>query len=282
MKAHCGDHIADDNEQCDGGESCTANCRIIVPVRGAVCGDGFPEGTEQCDDGNTFNGDGCSADCRKEVARPACGNTILESGEDCDDGNTVPGDGCSKTCLKEPKQVKEIPKPVQVAIETLDADIVIVNPTEIANALKFVDNTNPCAMMVRKGKNSEATVVRSLAEKQGIRIVQDIPLAHTLFDTIAEKSYVTGILCGKINALKKPSLPKMVAQKPVPLPVPKAIVQKAPMQPTTTAYGYYNYAMLMPIATGKPPAGQTGPEALIIAVAGASGGLSWVRRKLKK
>jgi cysteine-rich repeat protein len=49
---------------------------------------------EDCDDGNTVGGDGCSADCSREV----CGNGVLDPNEQCDDGNTVDGDGCTATC----------------------------------------------------------------------------------------------------------------------------------------------------------------------------------------
>ena len=49
---------------------------------------------EDCDDGNTVRGDGCSADCSREV----CGNGVLDPNEQCDDGNTVDGDGCTATC----------------------------------------------------------------------------------------------------------------------------------------------------------------------------------------
>lgn len=268
-KARCGDHIADSGEQCDGGNNCTSSCTVIPAPRFAVCGDRLMEGNEQCDDGNHSNGDGCSATCMKELPpAPVCGNGKLESGEECDDQNKTSGDGCSERCTK------EIVKPPLVAVETLDADVVIVNPTEIANALKFVENTNPCALMVRKGKELDAGVIRALATKQGIPIVTDVRLAHSLFDSIPEKTYVTGVLCENINILKKPPL-----KEPE---VPRATVQKTPVAPTTTAYGYYNYATLTPIIAGKAPEGKTGPEVLVIAIAGAAGGMSWARRKKKQ
>jgi len=34
-------------------------------------------------------------------AGPVCGNAVVEAGEQCDDGNTRDGDGCSATCTKE-------------------------------------------------------------------------------------------------------------------------------------------------------------------------------------
>lgn len=41
-----------------------ARGKTLVPI---ACGNGILEGTEECDDGNTINGDGCSAQCKKEV-----------------------------------------------------------------------------------------------------------------------------------------------------------------------------------------------------------------------
>lgn len=41
-----------------------ARGKTLVPI---ACGNGIIEGTEECDDGNTTNGDGCSAQCKKEV-----------------------------------------------------------------------------------------------------------------------------------------------------------------------------------------------------------------------
>ncbi len=70
----------------------------------AFCGNGTRERGEECDDGNHADGDGCSAECTKEIG---CGNGILEvtadaSGiyraEECDDDNIADGDGCSSDC----------------------------------------------------------------------------------------------------------------------------------------------------------------------------------------
>ena len=75
-------------------------CELYSQQCTNVCGDGIVSGPEQCDDGNNKDGDGCSADCRKE-GEDVCGDGIVTAGEECDDGNTVDGDGCSATCKKE-------------------------------------------------------------------------------------------------------------------------------------------------------------------------------------
>ena len=72
----------------------------IVANAHALCGDGTKQGTEQCDNGpaNADAPDVCRTDCRL----PACGDGILDTGEECDDGNKDDGDGCSAKCKLEP------------------------------------------------------------------------------------------------------------------------------------------------------------------------------------
>jgi TonB family protein len=58
----------------DRSESvCTENCSpsvVVAPPAAAACGNGAVEAGEQCDDGNLQSGDGCSASCAREPARP--------------------------------------------------------------------------------------------------------------------------------------------------------------------------------------------------------------------
>lgn len=95
----CGNAALEPPEQCDdgnaaAGDGCRADCTR------ELCGDGRRDPAEQCDDGNTANGDGCSATCTVERV-PACGDAILDAGEQCDDGNATPGDGCRADCTRE-------------------------------------------------------------------------------------------------------------------------------------------------------------------------------------
>jgi cysteine-rich repeat protein len=75
-------------------------CELYSEQCTNVCGDGIVTGDEECDDGNNWDGDGCSANCKKQGAL-FCGDGIVSGDEECDDGNTVDGDGCSATCKKE-------------------------------------------------------------------------------------------------------------------------------------------------------------------------------------
>jgi len=103
----CGNKIIESGEECDdgntvSGDGCSADCKKELVF--TVCGNGIKESGEECDDGNIDSGDGCSAKCTKELVFPVCGNKIIESGEECDDGNIVSGDGCSAKCTKEQLQ----------------------------------------------------------------------------------------------------------------------------------------------------------------------------------
>ncbi|OGJ60618.1 hypothetical protein A3C37_00115 [Candidatus Peribacteria bacterium RIFCSPHIGHO2_02_FULL_53_20] len=42
------------------------------------------------------------------------------------------------------------------------------------------------------------------------------------------------------------------------------------------------WASLQPIALSRPPAGDTGPAAIVVIAAGAGSGLAWVKRKRRK
>jgi fibro-slime domain-containing protein len=99
----CGDGNVDaPNEQCDDGVNlstyggCAPGC-----VNGPSCGDGIvqPE-HEECDDGvfAAMYG-GCAPGCK---LGPRCGDQVVQNPpETCDDGNRVNGDGCKANCIKE-------------------------------------------------------------------------------------------------------------------------------------------------------------------------------------
>lgn len=63
------------------------------------------------------------------------------------------------------------------------ADVVIVNPTHIAVVLKYSDNL-PAPQLVAKGADFVADKIRELAKEHNIPIVQNIPLARTIYKTM--------------------------------------------------------------------------------------------------
>ena len=263
----CGDGVVDFNEQCDGGLGCQENC-IFASAFGQ-CGNGIVERGEQCDDGGNFSGDGCSRFCQFEYPEfipSVCGNGEVEQGEQCDDGNTYNKDGCSNSCINE------------VVIQTgfnLDADIVIVNPTKIANALKFIPGDSPCATLVVKGLDGEADSIRNAAKKQGITVLQNITLARSIYNAFEAGDEISNGLCNQINLLKpdRPSAPEVDDE-----PIEIIFEAEVPDQPTIPE----DPMLTADISDDSPthaPVGDTGPATAAILVSGIAGGAAWIRKK---
>jgi flagellar biosynthetic protein FlhB len=63
--------------------------------------------------------------------------------------------------------------------EVADADVLLVNPTHVAVALKY-DPAKGAPRVVAKGAGEVAARLRALAEEARVPMVQDIPLARAL------------------------------------------------------------------------------------------------------
>lgn len=63
------------------------------------------------------------------------------------------------------------------------ADVVVVNPTHFAVALKY-DGSKPAPEVVAKGQDLIALQIRKLAEEHGVPIVEDKPLARSLHKSV--------------------------------------------------------------------------------------------------
>jgi flagellar biosynthetic protein FlhB len=63
--------------------------------------------------------------------------------------------------------------------EVADADVLLVNPTHVAVALKY-DPEKGAPRVVAKGSGEMAARLRALAEENRVPMVQDIPLARAL------------------------------------------------------------------------------------------------------
>jgi flagellar biosynthetic protein FlhB len=75
------------------------------------------------------------------------------------------------------------------------ADVVITNPTQLAVALKYDQEMMNSPQVVAKGERLIAKKIREIAKAHGIPIVEDKPLARSLFkmcdigDLVPEKLY---------------------------------------------------------------------------------------------
>lgn len=62
-----------------------------------------------------------------------------------------------------------------------DADVVVTNPTHFAVALKYDNKNMGAPRVVAKGADFLAARIREVAKENGVQIVEDPPLARTLF-----------------------------------------------------------------------------------------------------
>ena len=63
------------------------------------------------------------------------------------------------------------------------ADVVVVNPTHLAIAIQYDEKSMNAPQVTAKGHESMAKAIRDLAEKSGVPVTRNVPLAHSLFAT---------------------------------------------------------------------------------------------------
>jgi flagellar biosynthesis protein FlhB len=61
------------------------------------------------------------------------------------------------------------------------ADVVIVNPTHLAIAIQYDEQSMNAPQVTAKGREAMAKSIRELAEKSGVPVTRNVPLAHSLF-----------------------------------------------------------------------------------------------------
>lgn len=71
------------------------------------------------------------------------------------------------------------------------ANVVVVNPTHVAVALYYDSDETPLPVVVAKGQDEVAMVIRTIAEQENIPIVQDIPLARRLYEATPVDGFIT-------------------------------------------------------------------------------------------
>ena len=66
-----------------------------------------------------------------------------------------------------------------------NADVVITNPTHYAVALKYSpENDDSAPIVVAKGIDNIALIIRRIAEENDVPIYEDPPLAQALYKTV--------------------------------------------------------------------------------------------------
>ena len=71
---------------------------------------------------------------------------------------------------------------INSADNTSKSDVVIKNPTHLAVGLRYRQNDTPLPMVTVKGRGGHARFILKVAEKEGIPILENVPLAHTLYE----------------------------------------------------------------------------------------------------
>jgi flagellar biosynthetic protein FlhB len=64
------------------------------------------------------------------------------------------------------------------------ADVVVTNPTNYAVALKYESEKHTAPVVVAKGQRLVALKIREIAEENDVPIVENPPLARTLYRTV--------------------------------------------------------------------------------------------------
>jgi len=103
-----------------------------------------------------------------------------------------------------------------IAAAVPQADVVITNPTHLAVALRFDQNTMPGPMVVALGADEMAARIREIAKDNEVPLVENKPLAQALYhdtkvgDIIPEKHYyAVALILSKVMRLNEARREKM-------------------------------------------------------------------------
>ena len=70
---------------------------------------------------------------------------------------------------------------IDSAENTSQSDVVIKNPTHLAIGLRYQQEKTPLPMVTVKGRGGHARFIIKIAEKEGIPVLENVPLAHALY-----------------------------------------------------------------------------------------------------
>ena len=78
------------------------------------------------------------------------------------------------------------------------AKVLVTNPTHYAVALDYEQGRTPLPVILAKGEGLLAQRMIEVAKQEGIPIMQNVPLAHNLFENGTENSYIPKDLIGPV------------------------------------------------------------------------------------
>ena len=97
------------------------------------------------------------------------------------------GDPLIKAKLREKQRLMSMRRMMQAVPE---ATVVITNPTHLAVALKYDDDVMPAPQIIAKGAGYVAETIKEKAQENNIPIMQDKPLARSLYTVTEIGDYV--------------------------------------------------------------------------------------------
>jgi flagellar biosynthesis protein FlhB len=98
-----------------------------------------------------------------------------------DEAKTREGDPLIKARIR--KQQKEIAQNRMMA-DVQKADVIVTNPTHLACALKYDPNKYAAPILLAKGQDFVAQRIREIAKEHRIPIIENKPLARTIYKTM--------------------------------------------------------------------------------------------------
>lgn len=85
--------------------------------------------------------------------------------------------------------------------QSREATVLITNPTHLAIALRYNEEETPLPMVLAKGEGALAERMIQAAREAGVPVMQNIPLAHSLFNEASIDQYIPSDLIEPVAAV---------------------------------------------------------------------------------
>jgi type III secretion protein U len=87
--------------------------------------------------------------------------------------------------------------------QSREATVLVTNPTHLAIALKYNEDDTPLPLVMAKGEGTLAQMMIDAAIEAGVPVMQNIPLAHSLFNEASVNQYIPSDLIEPVAAVLK-------------------------------------------------------------------------------
>ena len=83
------------------------------------------------------------------------------------------------------------------------ATVLVTNPTHLAIALRYDEGDTPLPLVLAKGEGALAQKMIDAARESGVPVMQNIPLAHALFNDASINQYIPSELIEPVAEVLK-------------------------------------------------------------------------------